>query len=94
MTTSKKDTIYIDPDDDITGIIDRVNSATSKIVALVLPKRAQVLHSSVNFRLLKRAAESKSKKLVIISVEPAIIKLAGYTKIHVASSLNLSLIHI
>lgn len=88
MTVVKKETIYVDPDDDITGIIDRVNSASSKIVALVLPKRAQMLHSSVNFRLLKRSADEKSKKLVIISTEPAIIKLAGYTKIHVASALN------
>jgi len=88
MTAVKKETIYVDPDDDITGIIDRVNSASSKIVALVLPKRAQVLHSSVNFRLLKRSADEKNKKLVIISTEPAIVKLAGYTKIHVASTLN------
>lgn len=85
---NKKDTIYVDPDEDITGIIDRVNSASSKIVAIVLPKRAQVLHSSVNMRLLKRAADSKSKKLVLISNEPSVLKLAAATDIHIASTLN------
>jgi len=85
---NKKDTIYVDPDEDITGIIDRVNSAGSKIVAVVLPKRAQVLHSSVNMRLLKRAADSKGKKLVLISNEPSVLKLAATAEIHVASALN------
>ena len=85
---NKKDTIYVDPDEDITGIIDRVNSASTKIVALVLPKRAQVLHSSVNMRLLKRAASSKGKKLVLISNEPSVLKLAGATEIHVANALT------
>lgn len=85
---NKKDTIYVDPDEDITGIIDRVNSASTKFVALVLPKRAQVLHSSVNMRLLKRAASAKGKKLVLISNEPSVLKLAGATEIHVANALT------
>lgn len=88
MNDSKKDTIYIDPEDDITGIIDRVNLAKSKIVALVLPKRAQVLHSSVNMRLLKRAAENKGKKLVLISSEPSVVKLAASAQMYVANSLK------
>lgn len=88
MNNDKKDTIYIDPEDDITGIIDRVNLAKSKIVALVLPKRAQVLHSSVNMRLLKRAAENKGKKLVLISTESSVVKLAAAAQIYIASSLK------
>lgn len=88
MMNNKKDTIYIDPDDDITGIIDRVNSASSKIVALVLPKRAQVLNSSVNMRLLKRSADNRGRKLVLISTEPSIVKLAAATGMYVASTLK------
>ncbi len=38
MTSSSKDTIYIDIDEEITGIIDKVRSSEGKIVALVLPK--------------------------------------------------------
>lgn len=86
--TTNKDTIYIDPEDDITGIIDQVNSASAKIVALVLPKRAQVLHSSVNMRLLKRAADEKGKKLVLISNEPSVVKLAAMAQIYIANSLK------
>lgn len=83
-----KETIYIDVDDDITGIIDRVVSSKETIVAAVLPKRADALHSSVNLRLLKRAAEEANKSLVLITSEAPILKLAGLTRVHVAKSLT------
>ena len=35
-----KDTIYVDVDDEITSIIDKVENSSEKVVALVLPKRA------------------------------------------------------
>jgi len=56
-----KDTVYIDIDDDITAIIDKVEAAKNKVVALVLPKRSSVLQSIVNMRLLKRGADNSSK---------------------------------
>lgn len=83
-----KETIYIDIDEDITGIIDRVVSSKNSIVAAVLPKRAGMLHSSVNMRLLKRAAEEAGKSLVLITAEAPVIKLAGLTRVHVAKSLT------
>lgn len=84
----KKDVVYIDPDDDITGIIDRLSSVKSPIVAAVLPKRAAVLHSSVNMRLLKRAADAKKKRLVLITTEASVLKLAADVRVHVAKSLT------
>ena len=83
-----KETIYIDIDEDITGIIDKVVSGKNSIVALVLPKRAGVLHSSVNMRLLKRAAEEAGKSLVLITTESSVLRLAGLTRTHVAKSLT------
>ena len=58
MAASDKDTIYIDIDDEITGIIDKVQGSKGKVVAFVLPKRAAVFQSIVNMKLLKRAADS------------------------------------
>ncbi|MBC7581656.1 hypothetical protein H7097_02175, partial [Aeromicrobium sp.] len=51
-----KETVYVDIDDEITAIIEKVRSSQQKIVALVLPKRASVLQSIVNMKLLKRTA--------------------------------------
>ena len=57
----KKKTIYVDVDDEITAIIDKVKTAGEPIQALVLPKRATMLQSIVNMKLLKRAADQDNK---------------------------------
>ncbi|MGC1177171.1 MAG: baseplate J/gp47 family protein [Candidatus Saccharimonadales bacterium] len=88
MTTSDKDTIYIDIDDEITGIIDKLHGSKGKIVALVLPKRAGVFQSIVNMKLLKRAADDSKKHLVLITTEAGLLPLAGAAGVHVAKTLN------
>ena len=83
-----KDTIYVDVDDEITAIIDKVKASNSKVVALVLPKRASVLQSIVNLKLLKRSADNQKKNLVLITSEAGILPLAGAVGVHVAKTLN------
>jgi hypothetical protein len=81
-----KETVYVDVDDEITGIIDRVTSSKAKVVALVLPKRAAVLQSIVNMKLLKRTAETAGKNLVLITSESSLLPLAGMVGLHVAAT--------
>jgi hypothetical protein len=83
-----KDVIYLDVDDEITAIIDKVEAAKEKIVALVLPKRAAMLQSIVNMRLLKRSAAADGKSVVLITSEHALMPLAGAAGIHVAKNLQ------
>src|SRR5260370_22226151 len=83
-----KDVIYVDVDDEITGIIDKVTSANSKIVALVVPKRAAVFQSGVNMKLLKRRADTAKKHLVLITSEAGLMPLAGAVGLHVAKTLQ------
>ncbi|HSW98206.1 MAG TPA: hypothetical protein VLF71_00015 [Candidatus Saccharimonadales bacterium] len=83
-----KEVLYIDVDDEITGIIEKVHGSKQKIVALVLPKRATVLQSIVNMKLLKRSADSAKKNLVLITSEAGLMPLAGTVGIHVARSLQ------
>ncbi len=86
--SGSKETIYVDVDDEITHIIDKLKSSDKKIVALVLPKRASVLQSIVNMKLLKKAATGSKKSLVLITSETALLPLAGAAGIHVAKSLQ------
>lgn len=88
MSETGKDTIYIDVDDEITNIIDKVITSKHKIVALVLPKRATVLQSIVNMKLLKRSGDGKKKKLVLITSEAGLLPLAGAVGLHVAKTLH------
>jgi hypothetical protein len=83
-----KDTIYVDVDDEITAIIDKVESSSQKIVALVLPKRAAMLQSIVNMRLLKRSTTDAGKNVVLITSEAALLPLAGAAGLHVAKNLQ------
>lgn len=82
----QKDTIYIDIDDEITAIIDKVRASPGKVVALVLPKRAATLQSIVNMKLLKRAVEEERKNVVLITTEAGLLPLAGAVGLHVAKT--------
>ncbi len=88
MPSLSKDTIYVDIDDEITAIIDKLKSSDKKIVALVLPKRAGVLQSIVNMKLLKRTADDAKKSLVLITSEVGVLPLAGAVGVHVAKTLQ------
>jgi hypothetical protein len=88
MAVEQKDTIYIDVDDEITAIIDKVQASDSKIVALVLPKRATTLQSIVNMKLLKRSAEDEGKHVVLITSEVGLLPIAGVVGIYTAKTLQ------
>jgi len=83
-----KETIYVDVDDEITAIINKVEAAKAKVVALVLPKRANALQSVINMRLLKRSAENAGKSMVLVTGEAALLPLAGAVGLHVAKNLQ------
>ncbi len=83
-----KGTVYIEADDEITTVIDKVLSAKEEIVAVVLPKRATVFQSVVNLKLLKKASEEAKKRVVLISSEPAIESISAVVGMHIAQSLS------
>lgn len=84
----KKDVIYIDTEDDITAIIDKVKHADAQIVALVPPKRIGVLQSTVNLRLLQRAAGNANKRVVLITNDQALSALAAGIALPIAKNLQ------
>ncbi|MBQ2672665.1 hypothetical protein IJG01_01685 [Candidatus Saccharibacteria bacterium] len=83
-----KDVIYIEPEDDITDIITKIENAKAKIVALVPPKKAGVFRSVVNIKLISKAGASADKKVVLVTADPSIMKLAAATKLPVAKNLQ------
>lgn len=88
MADNNKDTIYIDIDDEITAIIDKVQASSGRVVALVLPKRATMLQSIVNMKLLKRTADTTKKNIVLVTTESSLMPLAGAVGLHVAKTPN------
>lgn len=84
----KKDVIYIDIEDDITAIIEKLKNANEKIVALVPPKGNPVLQSIVNLKLLKRAAAGAGKRPVLVTSNQALTALAGGLELYVTKNLQ------
>lgn len=60
-------TFYIDIDEEITSIVDRLRKSVAKDVIVVVPKRAILIQSIVNLKLLKKESESLNKKLVLVT---------------------------
>lgn len=83
-----KDVIYIEPEDDITDIITKIENSKEKIIALVPPKKAGILRSIVNIKLLVKAGAAAKKTIVLVTTDPSIIKLAASVKLPVTKDLT------
>lgn len=83
-----KDVIYIEPDDDITDIIAALESTKEKIVAIVPPKKNAVLRSMVNIKLIAKTGAAEGKNVVLVTTDPATIKLAAAVKMPVTKDLQ------
>ncbi|MFA5925499.1 MAG: hypothetical protein WC831_01065 [Parcubacteria group bacterium] len=60
-------TIYIDIDEEITSIIDRIRKAEAGEVIIVAPKRALLLQSLVNLKLLKKESDRRKRRIMIVT---------------------------
>jgi len=67
---------YLDADEEITGAVARLRSASEQQVALVLPGGSRVATSRINFRLLFREAESNGKRLAVVSADASVRSIA------------------
>lgn len=88
IVNMNKDVIYIEPEDDITIIINKITSAKEKIVAIVPSQNTSALNSTINIRLVAKAAKEAKKTAVIISKDSALVKLAAVAGLPVADSLQ------
>jgi hypothetical protein len=68
--------IYLEQDDDIPVIRDRLEWAQAQRVLLVVPPKNHELRSLVNLKLLGRHARNESLKLALVTRDPKIIELS------------------
>ncbi|MFA6528386.1 MAG: hypothetical protein WCT46_02490 [Candidatus Gracilibacteria bacterium] len=72
----KKKVIYIELDEEITSVYDRVKKLQIQDMYLVMPERSVILQSVVNLKILKRKLTEIGKKVFIITTDPVGTKLA------------------
>ena len=66
---SPKKVVYVEIDDEITSIYDRVKLLKQKEVYLIVPKKAILFQSIVNLKILKSKLESDGKSLIIVTTD-------------------------
>jgi hypothetical protein len=60
-------TIYIDVDEEITSILDRIRQEKVIEIYLVVPKGAMLINSIINLKLLKKESEGMGKNVTIVA---------------------------
>ncbi len=85
---SKRKVLYVDLDEEITTLFERIERLPYREVYLVVPERAILFQSAVNLTLLKSKVEGLEKSLSLITSDPIGIKLAHQAKVTVYDQLQ------
>lgn len=81
MNNSEK--LYIDIDEEITTIIDRLRHTSGQTIYVVVPQRALLLQSIVNLKLLEREAKKQRKRIILMTKDEEGIVFASRAGIEV-----------
>lgn len=84
----RKKVIYIEIDDEVTSVFDKIRNLQSKNVYIVAPKRSIIFQSVVNLKILRRKAEDLDKTISLITNDPNGIYLAESLGIQVYDKAN------
>lgn len=86
---SKKKILFVDLDEEITQLFERIEPLPYKEIYLVVPKRAVLLQSVVNLRILKQKLADLGKELCIVTSDLNGMKLAHQAEIKVYDEFSL-----
>ncbi len=71
-----KKVVYIEIDEEVTAIYDRIKRAKQKDIYLVVPRKAILFQSVVNMRILKSKLEKDNKRLHLVTTDRIGVHLA------------------
>lgn len=80
--------IYVDPDDEITTLLDKVRRAREKEIVLVATERTRALETVINLRLLQRRAQELGARIALAIADRNSRQLAQELGFTVAASLE------
>lgn len=61
--------LYLEPDEEVTGVIDKLKKTESDSVGLVIPRNSTLVHSIVNLKLLKKEAQALEKEIALVTTD-------------------------
>lgn len=81
-------TIYLEIDEEITEVIDRLKKAEEDEIAFVIPRNSTLAQSVVNLKLLSRAAKNSNKEIIVVSADSVTRNLADQVGLDTFSRLD------
>lgn len=79
---------YLEPDEEITSVIDKIKNSKSNRISLVVPREAILLQSVVNLKLLVKEAAKFSKEIVLVTSDKIGRNLAAQVGLTVFDSIK------
>ncbi len=61
--------LYLEPDEEITTVIDKLKKSEGRSVGLVIPRNSTLIHSIVNLKLLKKEAETNDREIALVTTD-------------------------
>lgn len=83
-----RETLYLDNDEEITSVVDKLKGTEHNSIDLVIPKDSIILQGVVNLKLLKRQAETIGKEITIVTQDKVGSKLATQIGIPVVAKIG------
>lgn len=77
------DIIYLEADEEITSVIDKIRKSQNEVVILVVPRGGTLGQSIINLKLLMRSAKIHGKTTALVSTDKITSNLANQLKISV-----------
>lgn len=69
--------LYLEQDEEITSVIDKLKKSESNSVGLVIPRNCTLVHSIVNLKLLKKEAQNLNKEIALVTADKIGKNIAG-----------------
>ncbi|MFA6492709.1 MAG: hypothetical protein WCV58_01015 [Patescibacteria group bacterium] len=79
---------YLEPDEEITSVIDKIKQSKVAKIGLVVPRQATLLQSVVNLRLLLKEAKNLGKEIALITSDKIGRNLASKVGLQVFESVR------
>jgi hypothetical protein len=80
--------VYLEPDDEITSVLDKLEKTEEESVILVIPSGATILQSLVNLKLLSKKAIELKKEIALVTSDKIGRNLASLAGLSVYSNLK------
>lgn len=80
--------IYLETDEEITSLIDRLRAAEKDALSLVVPRGSTIAQSIVNLKLLKKSAEGMGKEVSLVTSDRIARNLASQIGLTVFSKVS------